>query len=197
MQSRNTVIEELREILIFAKTHLYQNGRCNVELSDHTVEVLIIIGKEQVYELSNEMYDLLDSDDEVVRETVVETLGATTGLNLPEFKETAYKIWLEDKDENVRQSALATWASYYIGSKNPEVLKILYKILVDENYPIDHRRTAMQKIFSVSGEPSNFYNPFDKSKHFYMVSSHIELNQKIDWNEIKAIMKKYVPDALL
>lgn len=196
MQSRHTVIEELRQILIFAKTHLYQAGRCNVELSGHTVEVLTIIGKEQVYELSKEMYDLLDSEDEVVRETVVETLGASTGLSLPEFKKTAYKIWLEDKDENVRQSALATWASYYIGTKNPEVLKILYEILLNENYSVDHRRTAMQKIFSVSGESSDFYNPF-KSKHFYMLSSHAELNQKIDWNEIKAIMKKYAPDAFL
>lgn len=40
------------------------------------------------------------------------------------------------------------------------------------------------------------YDPFS-SDHFYMLSSHAELNQKIDWNEIRAIMKKYAPDALL
>jgi len=196
MQSRNEEIEVFRKTLKLAKTDLYQNGKCNVELSCDTVDVLSLIGKEKIYELSREVYDLLDSSDEVVRGTVVETLGASTGLSLPEFKEIAYKMWLQDEDADVREAALIAWASYYHGTKNPKVLKILYKILMDETYPVEHRRTAMQSIFLVSNEPSNFYDPF-KSRNFYMLSSHAELNQKIDWNEIKAIIKKYAPDAFL
>ena len=195
MQSRNEEIDFFRKTLKLAKTDLYINGKLNRELFSESISILSLIGKEKTYELSKEVYDLLDSLDEVVRETVVQTLGASTGLSLPEFKETAYKMWLEDEDANVRKAALIAWASYYGGTKNPAVLKILYKILVDESYPIDHRRTAMEDIFTVSGEPSNFYNPF-KSRQFYMLSSHAELNEKIDWNEIKAIMKKYAPDVL-
>jgi hypothetical protein len=29
-----------------------------------------------------------------------------------------------------------------------------------------------------------------------MLSSHEEFNQKVDWDEIKKIMKKYAPEAL-
>ncbi len=196
MQSRNNQIEELKTILKAAKTDLYIDGKLNRVLSRDLIDALAIIGKEKLHELSKEVYGLLDSPNVVARETAVTTLGLISCLHLPDFKETAYKIWLEDKDQNVQQSALAAWASYYIRTKNPEVLKTLYKILIDESYPVDHRRTAMQDIFSVSGESSNFYDPF-KSRHFYMVSSHAEFNQKVDWTEIKAIMKKYAPDGLL
>lgn len=102
---------------------------------------------------------------------------------------------LEDEDENVREAALAAWKAYYAGTKNPAALKILYKILIDETYPVEHRRTAMQGIFSVTHEFPNFYDPFI-SRSFYMLTSHEDLNQKIDWNEVQAIMKKYAPDAL-
>ncbi|HEV2524690.1 MAG TPA: HEAT repeat domain-containing protein [Gammaproteobacteria bacterium] len=196
MQSRNEEIEFFRKTLKLAKTDLYINGKLNRTLFSESISALSLIGKEKIYELSKEVSDLLDSSDEVVRETVVQTLGASTGLSLPEFKETAYKMWLEDEDANVRESALDAWSSYYKGTRNPEVLKILYKILIDENYPVDHRCEAMQDIFYVSQEPSNFYNPFN-SRHFYMLASHEDFNQKVDWNEMKAIMKKYAPDALL
>jgi len=196
MQSRNNQIEELRTILKLAKTDLYIGGKLNRTLSSDLIDALAFIGKERLYALSKEVYELLDSPNVVARETVVTTLGLISCLHLPEFKETAYKFWLEDEDANVREAALSAWSSYYTDTKDPEVLKALYKILIDENYSVDHRRTAMEYIFFVSREPSNFYDPF-KSRHFYMVSSYEDFNQKVDWNEIKAIMKKYVPDALL
>lgn len=195
MQSRNNQIEGLRKTLILAKTDLYREGKLNRPLSSDLLNALSLIGKEKIYELSKEVYGLLDSPNDVVRDEVVLTLGLISRLHLPEFKEIAYKIWLEDLDANVRKAALVAWSSYYAGTKNPAVLKILYRILIDENYPVDHRRNAMQSIFSVSGEPSSFYKPF-QSKHFYMLASHEAFNQKVDWNEIRAIMKKYAPDAL-
>ena len=196
MQPRNEQIECFRKTLRLAKTALYIDGKLNRPLSSDLTDALSIIGKEKLYALSKEVYDLLGSTNVVVRETVVTTLGLICFLHLPEFKEKAYQVWLEDEDANVRKAALAAWASYYAGTKNSGVLKILYKILVDESYPVDHRREAMEDIFSVSHEPSNFYNPF-KSRHFYMLKSHEDFNQKVDWNEMKAIMKKYAPDALL
>ena len=195
MQSRSNYIEELRKVLKLAKTDLYINGVLNRPLFRDLLDTLSIIGTEKLYALSNTVYDLLDSSDEDIREEVVTTLGLISRLHLPEFKERAYKIWLEDEDANVRKAALCAWKSYYAGTKNPAVLRILYKILKDETYPVDHRRTAMQGIFSVTHEPSNFYDHF-QSRGFYMLKSHEELNQKIDWDEIKTIMKKYAPDAL-
>ena len=196
MQPRNEQIECFRKTLKLAKTDLYISGKLNRPLFSESISALSLIGKEKIYDLSNEVYDLLGCSDEVIRETVVTTLGLICFLHLPEFKEKAYQVWLEDEDANVREAGLAAWSSYYAGTKNPDVLKILYKILVDESYPVDHRREAMQDIFSVSHEPSNFYEPF-KSRCFYMLKSHEDFNQKVDWNEMKAIMKKYAPDALL
>ena len=125
----------------------------------------------------------------------ITTLGLSTRLHLPEFKDVAYKIWLEDKDDIVKNAALRSWVSYYSNTKNAEILKKLYRILMDENYAIDHRRVAMQEIFYVAGERPKFYDPF-QDRHLYMLNSHEEFNQKIDWDEIKAIMKKHAPDAI-
>ncbi len=195
MQSRNKQINELRKTLQLAKTNLYIDGKLNRPLSSDLIDALSSIGKEKIYELTKEVYELLDTPNVVARESVVTTLGLISCLHLPEFKETAYKMWLEDADNIVKGAALRAWASYSNATRNPQTLKVLYKILVDESYPVEHRLDAMAYIFFVSQEPSNFFNPF-QSRHFHMVSSHQEFNQKVDWNEIKAIIKKYAPDAL-
>lgn len=91
MQSRNNQIEALRKTLILAKTDLYRDGKLNRQLSDDLQDALSFIGNEKIYELSKEVYDLLDAD-KMTREEAVTTLGLISRLHLPKFKERAYKI---------------------------------------------------------------------------------------------------------
>lgn len=201
MQVRTDDIKALRDILSVAKSIFCINFKAdpfhsNRDIYGDALSAFSMIGKEKIYELAPDVYQFLNCNDKVFRETAVTTLGLSTRLHLPEFKDMAYKIWLEDKDSIVKDSALSAWASYYDDTQDLNVLTILYKILIDENYLIKYRLSAMQCIFHVSGEKSTFYNPY-KSKHFYMARSHEEFNQKVDWDEIKAIMGKHAPNALI
>lgn len=201
MQSRNQEIEAFRKTFKLAKTELYnKDSGVNMPLCDDLLSALSLTSKYRLHELAKDVYALLDTANEVIRQTVLETL-VFIGSQIPELKETAYKIWLEDEDKNVREAALGAWASCYYNTQNPEALKILYKILMDEKYSVSHRVMAMKEIFFISQEPSRFFDPFD-SWHFSMnskneiLTDHKKFNDMVDWGEIKAIMKKYAPDAL-
>lgn len=200
MQSRVDDIKALTDILKLAKLTFCKDDNFDrtrhKQLYRDTLSSFSFIGKEKIYELAPDVYQFVNCENTVLREAAITTLGLSTRLHLPEFKDISYKIWLKDKDNTVRNAALCAWASYYNDTNDPIVLTILYKILIDENYLIKYRLSAMQCMFHVSGERSSFYNPF-QSKHFYVVKSHEEFNQKVDWEEIRAIMKKYAPDALL
>lgn len=196
MQSRKQQIEKLRKILKLAEVELFEKETTDDrELFRETLHVFSVIGKEKLYELTSELFKFLDCRNSVLRSNAITTLGLSTRLHVPEFKDVAYRIWLEDKDDIVKGAALSAWASYYHATRNPEVLKTLYKILIDESYSVEHRRNAMEEIFYVSQEPSKFYEPY-RSRDFYMLSSHQDFNQGVDWEEMKNIMKKYAPNIL-
>lgn len=199
MQSRDDNIKALRDILKLAKLTFCDKGleitNENGWIYDDALSTFSMIGKEKLYELAQDVYQFLNCNDRVFRGTAVTTLGLSTRLHLSDFKNVAYEIWLGDKDDTVRNAALRVWASYYDNTKDPEVLKFLYKIRMDEAINVNYRLSAMEYIFDVSGEKSTFYDPY-KSKHFYMVNSHKEFNQKVNWDEMREIMKKYAPEAL-
>ena len=200
MQSRTDDVKALRDILKLAKLTFCDKGleitNENGWIYDDALSAFSMTGKEKIYELASDVYQFLKCDDEVLRKKAVTTLGLSTRLHLPEFKEVAYKIWLEDKDDGVRDAALRAWSSYYHNTQDRIVLKILYKILTNEKYSVASRHSALVEIFHTSQEPSDNYKRYNK-KDFFMIRSNEEFNQKVDWNEIRSIMKKYAPDALL
>jgi len=153
-----------------------------------------MIGKEKLYELVPQVTFFLSCCNFVLRETAVITLGLSSRLHLPEFRETAYKIWLEDEDDYVKEAALRTWVCYYHDTQDPEILKILYQILKNEKHSVLVRVDALNGIFRVSKEEPTFYDP-DLSS-FFQIETHQELNNKIDWDEVTNVMKTYAPEAL-
>jgi len=153
-----------------------------------------MIGKEKLYELVEEVKSFLSCCDFGLRESAVVTLGLSSRLHLPEFRETVYKIWLEDKDDYVKEAALRSWISYYDNSQNVKVLKTLYSILTNENYTVDARMDALEGIFSVSGEEPTFYVLY--SSYFFDITTHEEIKDRIDWDKVNNLMKKYAPEAL-
>ncbi len=196
MYKRSKQIDTLRSLLKLAAVHKFGEDRHSRNLMNELLDAFSVIDEEKIYELVPEIKELLKSPEFVIRDTAIETLGMPTRLHLPEFRDEAYKIWLEDENPMVRSSALFVWGAYYLGSKDPKVLKIFYKILTDENYPVDQRLIAFENIFRVTQEPSKVYHPYGM-KHFrFPENTPEEFKAKIDWKEVEDIMRKYAPEVI-
>lgn len=195
MQVSNEDIRAIRQALDLAREEFcikkHEMTNENVIIYDDALSCFSMIGKEKLYELVEEVKSFLSCCDFGLRESAIVTLGLSSRLHLPEFRETAYKIWLEDEDDYVKEAALRSWISYYDNTQNVEVLKTLYSILTNENYTVDARKDALDGIFYVSAEKVTFH-----IQSFHKITTHQELNDKIDWDEVTNVMKRYAPEAL-
>jgi len=184
-------LELAREEFCIKKRDLTKD---NIKLLRDALSSFRMIGLEKLYEFVPEVTPFLSSCNSALRESAVDTLGSPFSLHLPEFRETAYQIWLEDQDDCVKESALRSWICYYHGTKDSEVLKTLYSILKNEKHPVLVRIDALNGIFRVSGEEPTFYE-LDISS-LIQLDSNQELNDEIDWDEVTKVMKRYAPKAL-
>ena len=115
-------------------------------------EALFNVGKEKIYELKDEVYPYLNNIDPSFRETAIRALGFGwgKGLNLPEFRDIAYKMWLNDPNDRVKEAALDEWITYYAGSKEPVILKCLYNIIYSNQCTIHARVVALLGFIEVA-----------------------------------------------
>ena len=85
-------------------------------LCRQVLNTISIVNQYQILELSNEIAKLLTLKQ--LRSFAIESLGFW--LQVPSFKQHAYKIFLDDPELEVKYTALLAWASYYTASKDPE-----------------------------------------------------------------------------
>lgn len=195
MSEQTTNIEYLRNVLNRAKTDLYLNGKLDEELHEEIFEVFYEIKAHKLTVLANEVYALLNSNDSFIRRDAVAVLGFTTRLHMPEFRDKAYDIFLNDPDDSVKYTALCAWTSYYLESNNNKVLKILYNILIDNNNSSSIRDQAYYGIFTTID--ILFHKRMDITrKNLLKYKTSEEFNKHIDWQELETIMRKYAPEAL-
>ena len=187
-----TNIHEIRKIFNKVKTI---KKTIESSLFLEVLGALSAVSEYEIQELIPDVYELLESEDNMVRQEVVATLGFSTRLQIPEFRDQAYEIWLNDSSEDVRETALGAWIGYYMHKKDPKVIAILYKILCDESKSIYARCLAMSGILKVSNEPFSFIDICDTKRKLYHSETHEELNQKIEWEEVAAVVKKYAPQT--
>jgi hypothetical protein len=112
-----------------------ENWINDLELHNAVGEALIDVGKEQIYELADEIYPYLNDPFSEFRAEAVRTLGWSSRLRIKEFcLNQAYDIWEKDPDEEVKIAALAAWIYFYSETKNPEILCKLYNILLEQKF---------------------------------------------------------------
>ena len=159
-------------------------------LFEQSIHAISMINQYQIFELAETVFKIIVIKD--LRSLAVETLGFW--LHVPWFKQSAYEIFVNDPDLEVKFSALLSWVSYYTGTKDPIVLEKLYTILINDNNPIPIRKIALTGILNISdfnykqSDPSmaNLMNMISK-KTFY---------EHINWEIITNIMKTYAPESL-
>jgi len=189
----NLSIEEMKEILrqaIALKEN--EDNQFVRDVWSNAMKILSIAGKRELYDLVPELYELLNSWEPYFRQGAVSNLGHW--LNIPEFKDKSYEIFMNDKSSKVKFSALLSWGSYYMNTKNPLVLEELYKILINETYDSGIREVALGEIFDVVGVRPNFYDPY--TSKLIKCQTPQEFNSKVDWKEVIGLLRKYAPDAL-
>jgi len=205
MQSRKEYIETLRKGLQRglegAKTDFIdENGKFHLEWFSDAGSVMSIAGKEELWELVSDIFEMLECKSPELRGEAIITLSFDTKLQSPEAKDIAYKMWLEDEDEDededVRGRALRAWTAFYTNAKDPKILKKLYEIIKSKNHPVAHRFEALRNIYAVSKVKSESYNPYSRKFCDYPEKTHEEFEQLVDWQEVESILKKYAPGVL-
>ncbi len=112
---------------------------------------LIKIGKEFHLELEAEVVPFLDSNDPDLRSAAIRVLGFY--WNLPAYRERAAEMVRSECDAGARSVAIMAWGSYYAGSKNVDVLAVLYALTVDATQEYSVRAAAYADIMVVAGLP--------------------------------------------
>lgn len=158
----------------------------------NAIKILSIAGKRGLYELVPELYKLIDHWDSNLRQPAVANLG--WWLKVPEFKDRAYEIFMNDEDGHTASSALASWVSHYIDTKDAFVLEELYKALINDNLCIYVREAALSGIFEVIGIKSKFYDGY--TSDLIKCHSPKEFNSKVEWKEVTELLRQYAPNAL-
>lgn len=194
----STKIEDVKYMRAKLNEVMYFNNGTEVDskLYDECMSILITIGSEGIYELKDEVYKLLNCDDQFIRDEAVTTLGSPNRLHLPEFRDMAYDIWLNDSSDMVRSNALSAWCGYYRESKNKDVLKRLYSILANEGFSIDIKVVACCGIFSTVSFNHPAFDQFNDVDKLLNCETNAEFNSKVNWDAIRDIMRQYAPEAL-
>ncbi len=193
---RDTEIKALKAVFVQANnTSRREDHRfSDRDLYWDVAGALIDIGKKQFYELKNEVRFYLNDPYAEFRAEAVRTLGWNTRLGDHDFqKNEAYKIWLEDPDEEVKVAALSSWGTYYVATKDVWVLKILYNILKTKNkYSNRIKAHALDSFLDVAdamSSPSEGYEILALSE----LETSEEFNNAVNWPRLHEIMKIYVP----
>ncbi len=196
MANQTEIIKELRDVLKRVKNELYVNGIVNDDLFEQAFNAFALIKEHQLTILTKEIYDLLDHEDAIIRKEAIALLGFSTRLHVPEFRDKAYEIFLNDQDESVKSTALRAWASYYFKSDDKRVLKILYSILLDETQHAFVRADAYVGIYTTI---SDLFTASNSIKTTPLIKSKTpeQFNSHVDWQEVKNILLKYAPEVLL
>lgn len=140
---------------------------------------LIALGKAGLRQHEKRIAGYLDETDSGLRSAAIRVLAFY--WRLPAYRKTAESMML-DQDAHVRAVAVMSWASYGFHTRDQDILRHLYQILVDDNQPRQVRDAAYGSFFSVF-EPNNVGLP----KPALQLGKSID--ECIDWRRLDAAVE--------
>jgi hypothetical protein len=189
VSSNSENINELMNILRRGASDLIDDDELyDRQLFRDILNALSTVGKDQIFELKQEVYMLLDSWNENIRSAAIATLGFSTGLFLTEFEEKAYDIFINDSDIGVKRTALSAWAGYYFETADRDALITIYEILMDQNNDIRIRAQSYANLFSIAKGHCPEYFEHATSDGLLNSKTQEEFNSKVDWKSVENIM---------
>lgn len=194
MSKSDDEIKRLKDIFNKAKSAPRDESGYFDDLDFHNdvAGAIITIGKKNLFELKDELYPFLKDQYAPFRQYAVNSLGRH--LQLPTFRDKSYEIWLNDPDEDVKESALSNWAGYFLGTRNPAVLKILYEVLSNDEFSVSIRQSALFSLTWVAGD--NFINERGNRELMFSLDTDDpeEFEKWVDWSFVINIMKTCIPN---
>ena len=153
-------------------------------------------GTQHYHQFVKEIWRYLKSRDEYLMTEAILALGCKSRLHIPEFRDVAYDIWKNYKEQNefscMKRIASSIWFSYYENTNSQEALTILYKILT-ENSVVDMRLQAYVGILVVCDDPGDLAEINNQQEEM----SHEGINQKVDWECLNKLMEMHAPEVRL
>jgi hypothetical protein len=113
---------------------------------------LIRIGKEFHLELEAEVVPFLGSDNPDLRSAAIRVLGFY--WNLPAYRERAAEMVRSEPDADARSVAIMAWSSYYVDTKDVEVLRTLHALTLDTSQRLPVGSAAYRGMMVVAGIPA-------------------------------------------
>jgi len=196
MFNDDIVLEQLKNVLVKIKLEFLNYEVQDDELFQQALDALALIGEKKIYELKEEVYQLVNFWEPIIRGEAVATLGYKNRLYLQGFRDEAYKIWKNDPDETVRGIALGAWTDLLRNTKNKHVIKELYSTLKNNNETGYVRLAALSGIFLVSNEPSDSYDTWIIGSKYIDSETPEEFNSLVDWEDVHKVIRKYAPEIM-
>jgi hypothetical protein len=194
MSERIEQIEALKEVFDKAKNAPRDEDDCFIDLHlrGALFSAIYHVGKNGIVELKDEVFSYLKDPYDDFRLYAVTALCGCNGLQLDEYKDIAYEIWLNDLNDDVKAIALNSWAEYYINTKNPIILKYLYNVFTSEKYSI---RVRVYALYSFMDVADSFSHLGESSEILGLteLEDHNALTKAVDWGKINRLMQQYVP----
>ena len=148
----------------------------SAEDPDDIYDALIDIGKGGLESLAEAVAPFLTHRKGFLRGAAIRVLAFY--WQLPEYRETAERMWRSDHDEEVQGIALMGWAQYAAGSKDPAIQRILIDLLLDSDAGEELRAQAWMSLVSVAGIPH-------AQRPEYARYGHVD--EDVDWDLVERL----------
>jgi hypothetical protein len=199
MPAFTQTIKEL-EVLFLKAKHRDPSKYQSKEDDDIVIDAynaMSVVEKHGYVELIPYLYHFIDDPDEYLREKAVQSFRGFGHAQIPEFREIAFNIWNNKNEENcIRYSAFSLWCDSYQITKDPQVLKILYRILKDKNVESALRSGALTGIMQVIGDGQRCIIAHNLWLDIFDIKDPYEFDTKINWEEVDYIMNYHAPEFL-
>jgi len=152
---------------------------------DKLYSVLVNCGKryhlsvQEKNDLKNTIYNLCSHSDTEVRRIAIYVLCFYWGME--EYRDKAWEMYSKHEEfDEVRTTALSSWANTYRNKNSKEAMSILYSILKNRNIHEYIRVTAYSCIFIISTlQPKDWPNADIDWEHF---------DEEIDWKLVEKLI---------
>jgi hypothetical protein len=152
---------------------------------DDVYDALIDVGKKELREYEDTVWNLLEHKETDVRRAAVMVLGSYWAL--PDFIDKLSDIWKKDKDDELRATALICWIGYFKKSANKTAINELKNLAQAPQESATVRIEALRGIVKVLGANEDEFN----FRELERTTTYKEFEDRIPWKKFDDLMASH------